>query len=136
MSRAGSSRPPYPQETESERRIAVRHFACFPVHIDDGAGRKRTAVIRDLSVNGTLLLTRAVLAVGDRVSLNLYLTGDTETPIVAEGRVVRFERRSPEITTIWPNSVAVQFDAPIPEHEEAIRQLADHQAAMGLRPVD
>lgn len=124
------------EDERDDRRLGVRHFACFPVHIDDGVNRKRTAVIRDLSVTGTLLLTRAVMNVGDTVSLSLYLTPDTERPVLATGRVVRFENRGRDYTSIWPNSLAVQFDEPLAQHEEAIKAVADHQASMGLRPVE
>lgn len=132
----GSERPSIDEQRESERRLATRHFACFPVHIESGEGRKRTAVIRDLSVTGTLLLTRAVLSVGDVVNLSLYLTADTTHPVTATGRVVRFEPRARDLTSIWPNSVAVQFEAPLDAHEEAIRRVAEHQASLGLKPVD
>jgi len=132
----GQSERPDDEPRDSERRVAARHFACFPVHIDDGGGRKRTAVIRDLSVTGTLLLTRAVLKVGDQVHLSLYLTPDTTQPVNAVGTIVRFEPRARDLTSIWPNSVAVQFDQPLEEHEEAIRQVADHQATLGLMPVE
>jgi hypothetical protein len=136
MSRGGSGKNAAKDDRDSDRRIAIRHFACFPVHIDDGVSRKRTAVIRDLSVTGTLLLTRAVLKVGDRVSLSLYISSDTTSPVVTNGRVVRFEKRGRDFTSIWPNSIAVQFDESLTEHEEAIKRVAEHQAEMGLRPVD
>lgn len=121
-------------DVESDRRIAVRHIACFPAHIDDGASRLRTAVIRDLSVVGTLLLTRATFNTGDRLKLNLYLTPDLSAPVYREGRVVRFERRRPEVAGVWPHSVAVEFDAPLHGFEETIRQVAENQARMGLHP--
>ena len=35
--------------TPSEHRIGVRHFACFPAHIEQPDGGKRTAMIHDLS---------------------------------------------------------------------------------------
>ncbi len=139
MSKGGSNQGVADDENgdkSDDRRLGVRHFACFPVHIDDGVTRKRTAVIRDLSVTGTLLLTRAVLQVGDSVSLSLYISPDTDHPVLATGRIVRFENRGRDFTSIWPNSLAVQFDEPLAEHEAAIKAVAEHQAAMGLRPVE
>jgi hypothetical protein len=119
-------------DAENERRIAVRHIACFPAHIDGGEARLRTAVIRDLSVTGTRLLTRAVLEPGTQVKLNLYLTSDLSAPCFRLGRVVRFERRSSEISGVWPHSVAVEFDEPLTGLEETIRGVAEQQARMGL----
>ncbi len=53
--------------TPSERRGDPRHLACFPAHVETDAGKQRTALIRDLSVSGAFLLTRARLEVGDSV---------------------------------------------------------------------
>ena len=119
-------------DLDNERRIAVRHIACFPAHIDGGEARLRTAVIRDLSVTGVRLLTRAVLEPGSRVKLNLYLTSDLAAPCFREGRVVRFERRAAELAGVWPHSVAVEFDEPLTGLEETIRGVAEQQARMGL----
>ena len=55
--------------TPSEHRIGVRHFACFPAHIEPPDGGKRTAMIHDLSVSGALLVVRAPLAVGETDAL-------------------------------------------------------------------
>jgi hypothetical protein len=111
-------------------------MACFPAHIEGGETRLRTAVIRDLSVHGTLLLTRAPFQVGDRVKLNLYLTADLSAPCLREGRVVRFVRRPPETASIWPHSVAVEFDEPLNGFEDTIAKVAQHQAKLGIRPRD
>jgi hypothetical protein len=60
--------------TPSERRIGVRHFACFPAHVHRPDGTKRTAMIHDLSVSGALLVVRTILKLEDRISLTLYVT--------------------------------------------------------------
>lgn len=122
---------------ESDRRIAVRHIACFPAHIDGGEEmRLRTAVIRDLSATGTLLLTRAILNVGDRVKLNLYLTQDLSAPCLREGRVVRFEKRPPSVAGVWPHSVAVAFDDPLDGFDEVITEVAARQKRLGFLRED
>ena len=115
--------------TPSERRGDFRHFACFPAHLETGEGIQRTALIRDLSVSGALLLTRAKLAIGDTVRLALYLKEGMD-PILTTGRVVREERRAMEVAHPWTKAVAVQFEVPIPEMEEEAIALADRQAAL------
>ncbi|MBK8258203.1 MAG: PilZ domain-containing protein [Polyangiaceae bacterium] len=114
----------------SERRAGTRHLACFAAEIQmerwNGA---RTAVIRDLSVSGALLLTGARVQVGDQVTLNLYIVGD-ETLHAVSGKVVRHERRDPATAGLWPFSIAVHFDNPLNELEEQIKAVAARQAAL------
>ncbi len=115
--------------TPSERRGDLRHLACFPAHLETATGVARSALIRDLSVSGALLLTRARLHVGDAVKLSLYLR-EGSAPFLATARVVREEQRPSEMTHPWTKALAVQFDAPITGLEEEARALADRQAAL------
>lgn len=114
----------------SDRRAGTRHLACFAAEIQmerwNGA---RTAVIRDLSVTGALLLTGAKVQIGDQVSLNLYISGD-DTMHTVTGKVVRKERRDPSSAGLWPFSVGVQFDVTLTELEEQIKEVAARQAAL------
>ncbi len=122
--------------TPSERRGDPRHLACFPAQLEIGEGVQRTALIRDLSVSGALLLTRAKLEVGDAVRLSLYLR-DGEPPHFTTARVVRHERRSIEMAHPWTKAVAVQFDQPITELEPEAKALAARQAALsGHKPAE
>ncbi|MDC3956562.1 PilZ domain-containing protein [Polyangium jinanense] len=116
----------------SDRRTAFRHTAVFPAHIDTGNGHKRTAVIRDLSVSGALVLTRARVKIGDEVTLSLYLTGDPNHSRDVKGRVVRDERRSVEVSDIWPYAVAIHFNEPFEDIEPDVKALAEKQASLGL----
>lgn len=113
----------------SERRGDARHLACFPAHVETEQGGQRSALIRDLSVSGALLLTRARLAVGDPVRLSLYLKEGTE-PFLAAGRVVRRERLPIEQAHPWTKAVGVQFEPPLPELESDAVALAARQAAL------
>lgn len=118
-----------PPPSASDRRVALRHQAFFPAEVDVGNGIKRTAMIRDLSVTGVLMLTVARVSIGDDVTLHLYLTGDPNQAREVKGRVVRDERRSFEMSDMWPYAVAVQFAEPFPEDElEDVRVLAEKQA--------
>jgi hypothetical protein len=125
---------PVSQEAGSERRLDPRHLACFPAHLETAEGVPRSALIRDLSVSGALLLTRAKLRVGDTVKLSLYLREGIE-PFATTAYVVREERRPSEMVHPWTKAVAVQFENPIAELEPEARALADRQAAIsGRRP--
>ena len=97
--------------------------------MDTGTGQKRTAVIKDLSVSGALLLTRARVKPGDEVTLSLYLTGDPNVAREVKGHVVRDERRSLEVSDIWPFAVAIRFHEPFEEIEPDVRAIAEKQAA-------
>lgn len=114
----------------SDRRAGIRHLACFAAELQmerwNGA---RTAVIRDLSVTGALLLTGARVQVGERVTLNLYIQGD-ETMKAVSGKVVRHERRDPATAGLWPFSVGVQFDDDLTQLEDQIKDVAARQAAL------
>lgn len=114
----------------SERRAGVRHLACFAAEIQmDRWNGARTAVIRDLSVTGALLLTSAKVKVGDQVSLNLYIMGD-DTMHSVNGKIVRHERRDPDTAGLWPYSIGIQFDAPLEGLEPQIKDVAARQAAL------
>jgi hypothetical protein len=117
---------------EAERRTDERHFACFPAHIQRPGGSTRMALIRDLSVSGALLLTRERLAVGAAVILNLYLTDDMDQARPVAARVVRVEALDGEKAEVWHHSAAVQFEEPLQDCEEAIKEIADRQAALGV----
>jgi hypothetical protein len=121
--------------TPSERRIGVRHFACFPAYVERPDGAKRAAMINDLSVRGALLVVRTQLAVGDGVSLQLYVTGDADSPSrTTRARVVRVEPLPREAYGPWSHKVAVQFDEELTDFEPQIKELADRQRKLGLRP--
>ncbi len=119
-------------ESLSDRRQDPRHLACFPAHIETAQGVPRSALIRDLSVSGALLLTRAKLAIGDTVKLSLYLREGSE-PHNVTGRVVREEQRPSEMVHPWTKSVAIQFDEPVSALEPDAKALAERQAALAGR---
>jgi hypothetical protein len=123
------SKPP----TGDERRAAARHLACFPVYVGGEEAPANIALIRDISVKGALLLTRERFAVGDRVELAMYVSGDASNePEPVGATVVRSERRSPEQSDLWLYAAAVSFDEEQSTLEEEIRSLEASQKKLGL----
>jgi hypothetical protein len=114
---------------EEDRRSGTRHLSCFPAHIEVADGNPRTAIIRDVSVTGAHLVTRARLAEGDQVKLALYINTDTTRPRMVTGKVVRFESHVQDRTE-WPYAVGVRFDEQLDDCETEIRMLADKQAKL------
>src|SRR5271156_1820061 len=100
--------------TPSERRLGVRHFACFPAHVHKPDGARRTAMILDMSVSGALLVVRTSLKVDDRVSLNRDGPGaPAPRPRPPPARVVRAEPLEPKAVGPWTHKMGVQFDKPL-----------------------
>jgi hypothetical protein len=122
-------------EGDAERRGEQRHLACFPAHLETAEGVPRSALIRDLSVSGALLLTRARLRVGDVVKLALHLR-EGLPPYDTSARVVREERRPNELVHPWTKAVAVQFEAPIAALEGEAKALAERQASLFHRSAN
>ena len=110
----------------AERRVEKRELACFPAHIqmDDA---QRTALIRDVSMKGASILTRAKLVEGQSIKLLLYMDKDTKNPREVHGTVVRFEVRPSDLTT-WRYTAGIQFDEPLTGCEDLIKTLAERQA--------
>lgn len=99
-------------KTGAERREAVRYLTCYPFNIQKGdkgeTGDVEIAVIQDLSERGAYLLLVSETHVGARVKLHLDF-GDEPGEVTVEGRVLRVERRSPEVADLWHYGAAVQF---------------------------
>src|SRR5688572_7372091 len=92
--------------TPSERRLGIRHLACFPAYIERTEGGKRTAMIRDLSVSGALLLTQSSFKLGDTVRLQLFISPENlEECRDAVGKVTRVERLEIDRADVWSHRV-------------------------------
>src|SRR5262249_40191304 len=119
-----------------DRRDASRHFACFPAHIAraEAEGDPRSALISDLSIKGALLMTRVRLAVGDPVTLALYLVEDASSSRSVSGRVVRVERRGVD-AGMWGFDVAVEFDEALTDIQDEIKSIEARQAGSFLSRV-
>ena len=114
----------------SDRRETERLFACAPAHIELQTGATRTAILRDVSVTGALLLTRAKVQVDETLTLHLYFSGEPSDARVVGARVVRIKHRDPDTAGLWPYEVAVEFSEHLNDRESEIRALAAHQAEL------
>jgi PilZ domain len=115
-----------------ERRLGVRHLACFPAYLHREDGRTRTAIIRDLSATGASLLVHTKLAAGDHVRLSLFIHGDVKESQEATARVVRVEDVDDACSGPWSLRIAVQFDEELAGVLPEIQRLAEHQAKLGV----
>jgi len=110
----------------AERRAAVRHFTCYPFHVQTGESGDTSdmaiAVIQDLSPTGALLLVGSDLPIGTRVKLHLDFV--EPSPRIVEGRVVRAERRPRDASAVWPFGAAVEFSEACEDLAPSIEELA------------
>lgn len=88
----------------------------------------RTAITKNISEFGLLLLTRAHLNSGESVMLRIYLPGDEVQSVDVPGKVVRLEELSDEEKGIWRNKVAFSFDKAQPDLAQEFKKLAEEQA--------
>jgi hypothetical protein len=117
-----------------DRRTGERHFACFPASLERADGEQRPSLIRDLSETGLLLLVRTTkVAVGDKVKLQLYITEDSDTARMAEGKIVRVEEVGPEDAGPWLRKVAVRFEGTITVTPEDITSFRERATRLGIR---
>lgn len=115
-----------------ERRSSDRHLSCIPASFESQEDSQDLALIRDVSTKGARIFTRTELALGDRVTLHLYLGKQAESPRSASGRIVRADRREPELSEVWRWELGVEFDVPITEYEKEIEDLTKRQQAAGV----
>ncbi len=117
---------------EEDRRAHPRHIACFPAHVEvPEHEHTQIALIRNVSIEGALLLTRAEYEVGSELALKLFMSGDSSAePHDATANVVRSGRRDVERADLWPFDAAVIFGEPLVDLEDEIKALAKRQSGM------
>lgn len=75
-------------------------------------GLTTSAVSRDASATGILLLTRANLDAGSTVKLHVVRMDQNAPPITVAGKVVRSEPLDEEERLVWTRKLAVALDNP------------------------
>src|SRR5262245_66480116 len=82
------------------------------------------AVTHNASGRGLLMVTASAVDVGSTVSITLQVPPDGQAQTSVHGRVVRVEPNSDDPDGMWPHRLAVEFDHPVPEIEEVLKNLA------------
>jgi len=100
---------------EDERRTADRHAVYMGAEITTPEGKVRSAITQDASETGLLLLTRARIELGARLSIRVFVPGNDDKSEVVEGHVVRKEPLDINESSLWREKVAVRFDKALPE---------------------
>ncbi len=120
------------QPPPSDRRTAERHLACFPASLRRADGEERTALIRDLSVTGALLLVRTEVHIGDKLRLALHISENIDEVREATAEVLRVVPLADDELGLWLKKVAVHFDHAMTIYEKEIDELHERQARLGL----
>jgi hypothetical protein len=68
------------------------------------------------------MATASTLEVGATVNITFHLPPNGEQTRTVAGRVVRVEVNQEDPHGMWPNRIAVEFDAPDPELEPILAQ--------------
>lgn len=113
--------------TSEDRREGHRHHVYLAAEIVLGDA-VRSAITKEVSASGLLVLTRAKLAEGQSVRLRVYLPGDEDRALTITGEVVRREELAADERGTWRDKVAVAFDQPQPELAAEFAALAAEQA--------
>jgi hypothetical protein len=111
-----------------ERRRIVRHSLYLAAELVVEGTTPRTAITKDVSELGFLLLTRANLNCGDSVVVKIYPPGDEMRSVDVPGKVVRLEELADVEKGIWRKKVAFAFDRAQPDLAQEFEQLAAEQA--------
>lgn len=110
----------------SDRRAAARHNVYIGAEIQTGQGPVRSAITRDGSATGLLLLTRAKLELGQEVQISVFLNEGEQRAVSA--RVVRQEPLDSDENALWRSKVAVVMSAPDADLAKRLEQIAEQQA--------
>jgi hypothetical protein len=111
-----------------ERRGAVRHRAHLVAKIRPATReREYLGVTRNIGITGTLLLTRAHFATGQKVEIELFI-GESRHTLC--GRVVRATLLDRTRIGVWKSEAAVEFDETLFDLEPHLRDAARKQAVL------
>ena len=99
-----------------------RYTVWLPIRVEELP--EGMAVTHNASGRGLLVVTASALDVGSPVSVTIQLPPGGETEKSVHGRVVRVEPNDEDPDGMWPHRLAVEFDHPVPELEEVLKNLA------------
>ena len=82
------------------------------------------AVTHDASSAGVMIVAASRLEIGASVDMTFQIPPSGEREVTVRGTVVRVNKNSADPHGMWPYRIAIEFDAPDPELEPVIEQLA------------
>lgn len=97
-------------------------------------GRTTSAVSRDASASGILLLTRANIDAGSVVKLHVVRMDQSAPPITVSGKVVRSEPLDEDERLVWTRKLAVALDNPPQELVDEMEVFAQRQRELYQKP--
>jgi len=98
-----------------ERRDNPRYELWLPVTIEGLAAS--IAVTHNASENGLYVVTSTLAEVGTRVEVSFELPGGGG--FQAKGTIVRAGQNEEDPDGLWPYSIAVRFESPLPDLSHA-----------------
>lgn len=113
-----------------ERRQGNRHSVYLAAELVVEGTEPRTAITKNISEAGLLLLTRANLTSGESLVVKIYPPGDELRSVEVPGKVVRLEELADEEKGIWRIKVAFAFDEPQPAIAREFAEFATEQAKL------
>lgn len=99
-------------------RRSSRYEVWLPVRVGGGM-----AVSHNVSGAGMLMVSAATLEVGSTVNVVVSLPPDGVEEQRLQGRVVRVEKNADDPDGLYPHRMAVEFDEPVPDLEQALAEL-------------
>lgn len=111
-----------------DRRRGARHHVYLAAELGFDGAPGSTAITKDVSAQGLLVLTRVRLEPEQPIRLRVYLPGDEDRVAVVSGRVVRRETLAPDERGTWREKVALAFDEPQDSLADEFAALAAEQA--------
>lgn len=109
----------------AERRRHPRVPAFCAVELSSAEKPKRCGVTRDASERGLRVVTPSRFAIGDELSLAVYLDGEE---MRLSGRAVRIEENGYDSDEPWRYRLSIALDGEIPE--DALTVAADSAARL------
>lgn len=113
-----------------EHRQGDRHSVYLAAELVAEGTAPRTAITKNISEFGLLLLTRADLNCGESVVVKIYPPGDEMRSVDVPGKVVRLEELADEEKGIWRHKLAFAFDKPQPDIAQEFKEFATEQAKL------
>lgn len=112
----------------TERRRSPRVPAFCAVELSSAEKPKRCGITRDASGRGLRVVTPSRFAVGDELSLAVYLDGEE---MVLSGRAVRIEENGYDSDEPWRYRLSIMLDEELPE--EALSSAAESASRLLAR---